>query len=49
MKRLVLCLLLGAYTAALITPFEWERTTRREWRELASYYYSDLKSLTSEH
>lgn len=35
MTRLLLCLFLSAYAAALVTPFEWERSARREWRELA--------------
>jgi hypothetical protein len=46
MTRLFLCLVLSAYTASLITPFEWERNVRREWHEVASYY-RDLESLSS--
>jgi hypothetical protein len=35
MKKLLLCILLSAYTALLITPLEWEKKARRDWKALA--------------
>ena len=35
MKRLLLCLCLSAYTAVLVTRFQWEEIARREWHAYA--------------
>lgn len=35
MKRLIICLCFAAFTASMLTTFEWEKTAKREWRALA--------------
>jgi hypothetical protein len=34
-KKLFLCLCLSAFTASLLTTFQWERDARAEWHQRA--------------
>jgi hypothetical protein len=33
--KLLLCLILAAFTASMFVTFQWETDVRRAWRELA--------------
>jgi hypothetical protein len=35
MSKLLLCLLLSVFAASLVHKWEWERTARADWKQLA--------------
>jgi hypothetical protein len=44
-KKLLLCLLLSAYTALVITPMQWEKDARRQWKELANAIHEETNDI----